>query len=120
MNGYLYANGRNPPKSVLEDVYICLYDEDRSLIEAHAVDGLEVSSGNVSIAFTSMRVPEYVVFESPDFWGGGFRTHGYNRQDGQYNRYSVTAASERFWQNDVGHLDEEVTNETEYRSCGDQ
>lgn len=37
MDGYLYTIGSNPEKRRIEDVNICLYDENLSLTSAHAV-----------------------------------------------------------------------------------
>lgn len=112
MDGYVYTIGLKPDKPVVEDVYICLYDDNQSLIEAHRVGDINANSGNVTVTVTSEEIPAYVVPESPDFWSDSFRTRAYRLEDGEYNPYSVYTAEERFY-------DEEVSRDG-YTSCGEQ
>lgn len=119
MDGYVYTNGPEPDKLVIEDLYICLYDESQSLIEAHPVGDIDATSGNVSVALTSEAIPKYVVLESGDIWSNNFRTHGHLLNDERYITYDIHSESERFWDYDGGYLDETTANDTEYTSCGE-
>lgn len=119
MDGYVYTNGPEPDKPVIEDLHICLYDESQSLIAAHAVGDIDSTSGNVSVALTSETIPKYVVLESRDLWGDNFRTHGHLLKDGRYITYDIHSESERFWDYDEGYPNETTANDTEYTSCGE-
>lgn len=96
MDGYLSTIGSKPEKAVIENINVCLYDENRSLIVTHAIGDLNATSGNVSVSFTSQTTPQYVVIESQDIWEYNFRTHGYVRENNQYNSYDVHSESQRF------------------------
>lgn len=112
IQGEFGANGINPGKDTVEDVYLCLYDENRSLIDAHYVGTIVTVSPNTSARATTKEPPAYIVPESPDFWGGSFQTRGYRWEDGEYRKYTIETATERFGGEDA------VSDG--YASCGNQ
>lgn len=112
IEGEFGANGINPEKDTVEDVYLCLYDKNRSLIDAHYVGTVDTVSPNTSARVTTKEPPAYIVPESPDFWGDSFRTRGYRWDDGEYRKYTIETAAERFGGEDAAS--------DGYTSCGDQ
>lgn len=111
IEGEFGANGINPETDTVDAVYLCLYDADLTLVTAHRVGSLDTVSPNATVTLTTDERPKYVVPESPDFWDDAYRTRGYQRIDGEYRKYTIETAAERFGGNG--------TTEAGYTSCGD-
>lgn len=94
MNGYATSNG-NQENMTFEDVYVCVYDENGTLMELQHLGDLNREHLNVSIS--TKELPKYIIPESEDIWQDGVMTRGLRlEQQDFYATYTVYETSERF------------------------
>lgn len=86
------------PNRTFDDVRLTLYDNEESIrsvpLEEIGTFGSEASVTQ-SVNVTATEIPQYVVFESPDFWSEeDFPVIAFCRVDGRYEPYVVRSEVE--------------------------
>lgn len=95
VRGELYSDGM-PDQDTYEDVRVVMYDEQGDVLHSERVGDLEADSGTLPINVSASEPPEYVTFESEDFWEESeIQVEYFYRTDhGEYWRDEATERSE--------------------------
>lgn len=67
IDGNLTANGI-PEEETYEDVRVVMYDDQGNVLRSDHVGDLDAESGQLRINVSTTERPEYITFESDDFW----------------------------------------------------
>lgn len=80
-DGVLQSEGGISDVDTFRNVTIHLYAEDRAHLASEELGDLGANAGrlNVSVSMALSTTPEYVIFNSPDFWRGDASVVYYER-----------------------------------------
>lgn len=92
MHGKLEISGGPPENDSYRDVHVNLYAEDTARIDRHSLGELRYGE-RLDVDISSDDIPQYVTFESPDFWGSETEVHYYEQGDDP--EYSIRVITEK-------------------------
>lgn len=94
MEGYVSFDAGIPSKDVYRDVSLELYAANESLVYKEDLGDIHNGTQRVNTSVTHSPPPEYVIFDSPDFWDDDTATEYYVRSEEAYRGYQVKVATE--------------------------
>lgn len=94
MEGFLSSGGGIPDRDRYRNVRVTLYSINGTVISSQSLGNLPANYGSRNVSITTSRIPQYVVFESPDFWTEQMQVEYYVNADGEYRIEYATARSE--------------------------
>lgn len=86
----------NSEQETFEDVRVVMYDDQGNVLRSERVGDLDVETGRLRVNVSASERPEYVTFESEDFWDEPKIEveYVYRTEDGEYGWDEATERSE--------------------------
>lgn len=90
MDGVLVAQGGIPDQDTYSNVSVVLYSNNSTIIKEKPIGDL-ASEGRINVSINASESPQYIVFNSPEFWQGNNQVEYYVRNNGRYGiKYAET------------------------------
>lgn len=94
MTGEIVVTG-DFEKSVYEDISILFYTPREEMLHTESVESLGRDIQRRSISIELRTIPEYIIFDSPDFWDGDLSVAYYTRSEQAANGYQFHDTDDR-------------------------
>lgn len=84
MQGRLIITGGTVDRTVYRDVAVILYSKERTVLYRETLGDLTREHAWLNVSISTAEPPEYVIFDSRDFYHEDMKVEYLKRDDGQY------------------------------------
>lgn len=95
MHGDLEFEGGLMPQDKYGNITLELYDENGTLLYKEHLGTIHNKSDKLNISVSISTIPHYVIFDSPDIWGGQIGVPYYVRSKTGYQGYQIHHTNNR-------------------------